>query len=222
LTASLLRVDDRIQTVVVDDASPEPEITRLLDQLAGRESDHPVAQTSRISGSCAAKRGMTLHADRDVVLLNSDTEVAGDWLDRIRRCVHAEDDIGTATPFSNNATICSYPSTAGRGVPGTLGLAASIASSRPPTRENASTCRLAWAPASISAAPASIRSEHSMPSALAADMARRTISAFARSPQLAQRACGRRFCLSRRRGQLCGRAPGQGKFRAGGVAQGPS
>jgi hypothetical protein len=68
---------------------------------------------------------MSLHADRDVVLLNSDTEVAGDWLDRLRRCARAHADIGTATPFSNSATICSYPFVGWTGgVPGTLGLAA--------------------------------------------------------------------------------------------------
>ncbi len=64
-------------------------------------------------------------ADRDVVLLNSDTEVANDWLDRLRRCAYAHPDVGTVTPFSNNATICSYPFEGWTGgVPGTLGLAA--------------------------------------------------------------------------------------------------
>ena len=56
-----------------------------------------------------ANRGLTLHPDRDVVLLNSDTEVNGDWLDRLARCAYADAHIGTVTPFSNNATICSYP-----------------------------------------------------------------------------------------------------------------
>jgi GT2 family glycosyltransferase len=57
----------------------------------------------------SVNRGMTLHPDRDVVLLNSDTEVHGDWLDRLRRCADQNRDVGTVTPFSNNATICSYP-----------------------------------------------------------------------------------------------------------------
>ena len=54
-------------------------------------------------------RGMVLHPERDVVLLNSDTEVNGDWLDRLRRYAGSDPMIGTVTPFSNNATICSYP-----------------------------------------------------------------------------------------------------------------
>jgi hypothetical protein len=67
---------------------------------------------------------MALHDDRDVVLLNSDAEVANDWLDRLHACAHGADDIATVTPFSNNATICSYPFEGWPGgVPGTLGLA---------------------------------------------------------------------------------------------------
>ena len=113
------------ETVVVDDASPEPEITRLLDELAGANRITLLRNEQNLGFVRSVNRGMTLHADRDIVLLNSDTEVAGDWLDRIRRCVHAENDIGTATPFSNNATICSYPFYGWTGgVPGTLGLAA--------------------------------------------------------------------------------------------------
>src|SRR5262249_39452413 len=60
----------------------------------------------------------------DVVLLNSDTEVANDWLDRLHACAASDAKIATVTPFSNNATICSYPFHGWQGsVPGTLGLA---------------------------------------------------------------------------------------------------
>jgi GT2 family glycosyltransferase len=113
------------ETVVVDDATPEPEIKGLLDGLAAASRITLLRNELNLGFVRSVNRGMALHADRDVVLLNSDTEVAGDWLDRIRRCVYARDDIGTATPFSNNATICSYPFYGWTGgVPGTLGLAA--------------------------------------------------------------------------------------------------
>jgi len=46
-----------------------------------------------------------------VVLLNSDTEVATGWLDRLAAHGTRDPGIGTATPFSTNATICSYPRT---------------------------------------------------------------------------------------------------------------
>ena len=55
-----------------------------------------------------ANRGMRL-SRADVVLLNSDTIVTAGWLDALARCAASDPRIGTATPFSNNAEICSYP-----------------------------------------------------------------------------------------------------------------
>ncbi len=52
---------------------------------------------------------MQLHPRRDVVLLNSDTEVYDRWLDRLSVVAKRNAQTGTVTPLSNNATICSYP-----------------------------------------------------------------------------------------------------------------
>jgi GT2 family glycosyltransferase len=113
------------ELVVVDDASPEPDIAAWLDDLAARGRIELARNATNAGFVRSVNRGMALHGDRDVVLLNCDTEVANDWLDRLRASVYAEPDVGTATPFSNNATICSYPfeGWAG-GTPGNLGLAA--------------------------------------------------------------------------------------------------
>ncbi len=110
--------------IVVDDASPEPEITSYLDALA-RDGRVELVRNERNLGFVhSVNRGMGLHPDRDVVLLNSDAEVANDWLDRLRAAGYAHDKVATATPFSNNATICSYPFEGWHeGLPGTLGLA---------------------------------------------------------------------------------------------------
>ena len=54
-------------------------------------------------------RGMTQSTANDVLLLNSDTVVANNWLDRLRTAAYNDPKTGTVTPFSNNATICSYP-----------------------------------------------------------------------------------------------------------------
>lgn len=112
------------EVVVLDDASPEPEIAAYLDALA-REGRVTLLRNESNQGFVrTVNRGMALHGDRDVVLLNSDTEVANDWLDRLHAAAHHAPDVATATPFSNNATICSYPFEGwGGGVPGTLGLA---------------------------------------------------------------------------------------------------
>jgi len=113
------------EVVAIDDASPDPDIAIYLDELAATRRITLVRNESNLGFVRSVNRGMALHADRDVVLLNSDTEVANDWLDRLRRSAYAKPDVGTVTPFSNNATICSYPFEGWTGgVPGMLGLAA--------------------------------------------------------------------------------------------------
>ena len=106
---SVLASDIRVpyELIVIDDCSPEPELSAWLDSQSNRftllrnETNQGFVRT--------VNRGMSLHLDRDVILLNSDAEVANDWLDRIQAAAYAGERIGSVTPFSNNATICSYP-----------------------------------------------------------------------------------------------------------------
>jgi GT2 family glycosyltransferase len=112
------------EVVVVDDASPEPDIARWLDGLAGEGRVTLLRNGENAGFVRSVNRGMGLHPDRDVVLLNSDTEVANHWLDRMQACARSDAKIATVTPFSNNATICSYPFEGWEGsIPGSLGLA---------------------------------------------------------------------------------------------------
>lgn len=97
------------EIIVINDASPEPEISTYLRELVELGLitllDNPV-NTGFVN---AVNRGMVQHQDRDIVLLNSDTEVHGNWLDRLHSHAQSDPLVSTVTPFSNNATICSYP-----------------------------------------------------------------------------------------------------------------
>lgn len=112
------------EVIVIDDASPESELADYLDELAEAGRLTLLRNPFNQGFVATANRGLALHPDRDVVLLNSDTEVNGDWLDRLARCAYTAAMIGTVTPFSNNATICSYPrSREGNELPPGLSLA---------------------------------------------------------------------------------------------------
>ena len=112
------------EVVVVDDATPEPPIARWLDELAATGRVTLLRNASNRGFVHSVNRGMALHADRDVVLLNSDTEVPPGWLDRLAIAAASDPKVASVTPFSNNATLCSYPHWGWEGaVPGTLGLA---------------------------------------------------------------------------------------------------
>lgn len=96
--------------IVINDASPEPALTDWLRALAAREPRVTLLENAENLGFVATvNRGMALSDTQDVLLLNSDTEVANDWLDRLRAAAYGHARIGTVTPFSSNATICSYP-----------------------------------------------------------------------------------------------------------------
>ena len=96
--------------VVINDASPEPELETWLRALALRDARTMLLEnTTNLGFVGTVNRGMALAKGHDVLLLNSDTEVASDWLDRLRAAAYSSPDVATATPFSNNATICSYP-----------------------------------------------------------------------------------------------------------------
>ena len=97
------------EVVVVDDASPEPALSAWLRGLAEAGRITLLVHDRNAGFVASVNEGMRLHPDRDVLLLNSDTEVSGDWLDRIVACAARDPKAGTVTPFSNNATICSYP-----------------------------------------------------------------------------------------------------------------
>lgn len=95
------------RVIVIDDASPEPAVCAYVDSL--RDERVTALRNRRNLGFVGTvNRAFRQTQGRDVVLLNSDTIVAGDWLARLQRnayAVHA----ATVTPFSNNATICSFP-----------------------------------------------------------------------------------------------------------------
>jgi GT2 family glycosyltransferase/glycosyltransferase involved in cell wall biosynthesis len=97
------------EIVVVNDASPDLLLSSCLRLIAERGLITLLRNDTNQGFVRTANRGIARSPGRDVVLLNSDTEVYGDWLDRLRRAAHSAPDVGTVTPLSNNATICSYP-----------------------------------------------------------------------------------------------------------------
>ena len=95
--------------IVIDDQSPDAKLSEMLDMLSAAGHIYLLRNTTNLGFVGTTNRGMLLSRYRDVVLLNSDTIVYGDWLDRLRYHAKKEQNIGTVTPFSNNATILSYP-----------------------------------------------------------------------------------------------------------------
>jgi len=109
---SVLRTVDEswARIIVINDCSPDPRITEHLRGLQKESSQLILLENEQNLGFVASvNRGMAYDGLRDVLLLNSDVEVSGNWLHRLREAAYHHDNVASVTPFSNNATICSFP-----------------------------------------------------------------------------------------------------------------
>ena len=106
---SVLRSSNRTpyEFIVFNDCSPDEALTRDLAAMASQGHISLFANAKNVGFVKTVNAALSLHTDRDAVLLNSDTLVFGNWLDRL--IAHAGSAVATVTPFSNNASLCSYP-----------------------------------------------------------------------------------------------------------------
>nr|WP_298249130.1 glycosyltransferase [uncultured Halomonas sp.] len=103
------KVKTQHRLVVINDKSPNEKLTKALRTHASQHGYTLLENKHNLGFVGTVNRGMRLHDDADVVLLNSDTLVPDGWLDTIVAAAYSDPLNATVTPFSNNATICSYP-----------------------------------------------------------------------------------------------------------------
>ena len=97
------------QVVLVNDASPEPEMAKMLGSFAGQPNLCLMTNEQNLGFVQTVNRGLSFAAGGDVLFLNADTVLFPGGLDEICRVAYAAAEIGTVTAMSNNATIFSYP-----------------------------------------------------------------------------------------------------------------
>ena len=106
-----------VEIIVVDDCSPDPAISEWLRSLSAQGLITLLYNEKNRGFVASVNRGMNAADSRDVVLLNSDTQVPKNWLRRLVGHAYSGPRIGSVTPFSNNATICSWPTIEGSDLP---------------------------------------------------------------------------------------------------------
>lgn len=111
-----------IRILIVNDQSPDPQMAPLLEKIARHPAVTLCTTPHNLGFPGAVNTGLRLALaggkpgtrrkagqPADVILLNSDTLVAGEWLEELNSVAWSAPDIGTVTPLSNDATIMSYP-----------------------------------------------------------------------------------------------------------------
>lgn len=99
----------RYNLIVLDDASPDTELVAALQKRARQGKLRYLRHPANLGFIRNMNRGMALHPEHDVVWLNADTRVHGDWLDRLRSAAYSAEDIASVTPWSNNGELMSFP-----------------------------------------------------------------------------------------------------------------
>ncbi|HUB14860.1 MAG TPA: glycosyltransferase [Acetobacteraceae bacterium] len=118
------------RVIVVDDRSPEAELSAWLDTVAVAGRITLLRNRRNLGFVGSVNRGIEAAGHHDVALLNNDTEVPAGWLRRLAAQAYAAPRIASVSPFSNNATICGYPRDEGGPLPLGLDLAAIDAACR--------------------------------------------------------------------------------------------
>lgn len=107
LLAQLDRCKHRV--LVVNDASPDPRILRLLDEMVDDPNIRVITNSSNLGFVGAVNRALAEVPHGDVVLLNSDTIIPVGAIGRLASAAQSSSDIATVTPLSNNGEFTSFP-----------------------------------------------------------------------------------------------------------------
>jgi len=96
--------------ILINDNSSDERIKPYLEEQAKTWHNVLVIHNDSNKGFPAnINLGMAQSQDNDVILLNSDTVVTRNWVEKMLTCAYSDSAIGTVTPVSNNATLCSVP-----------------------------------------------------------------------------------------------------------------
>ena len=93
--------------IVLDDAGQDQILNAYLKQLAeaGQIQLHRHAENLGFIDNI--NYGMRLNPTHDVVWVNSDTHLHGNWLDRLKTAVESQPKVASVTPWSNNGELLS-------------------------------------------------------------------------------------------------------------------
>jgi GT2 family glycosyltransferase/glycosyltransferase involved in cell wall biosynthesis len=95
--------------LIVDDCSTDKKVIGFLLDWSDEAGVKLIRNESNLGYTRSVNLGIRA-IKSDFILLNSDTQVSGDWTKRLLHCLHNNPRTAAVSPFSNSATIFSWPS----------------------------------------------------------------------------------------------------------------
>lgn len=95
----------RHRVILVVDGPQDDDVESIIGNFANAQV---FRNDQRLGFVGSVNRGMS-ESTSDVILLNSDTIVTPRWIQKLIDAAYSSGDVGTVTPLSNHATLCSVP-----------------------------------------------------------------------------------------------------------------
>lgn len=109
LFSDLLSTDIKCRYILVDDKSPDERVQKLEEEFVVAHDNAILLKNLENGGFVkTANRGLA-EAKGHAVLVNTDTRLPQNWLERLLAPILADEKVASATPYSNSATIFSFP-----------------------------------------------------------------------------------------------------------------
>lgn len=100
----------KYELIIIDDCSTDIRLSSKLKELSANGLFTLLYNRSNLGFTKTVNRGMQLHVNRDVILLNSDTVTFNNWVDRLHAVAYENERYGTVNPLTNASHISGYPS----------------------------------------------------------------------------------------------------------------
>jgi len=107
---SVLKYAPGYPLVIINDSSPDPKLNTYLESLKEQKPlIHIFNNPVNLGFVKTVNIGFQFDSKKDVIILNSDTVVTSNWVEKLQSWAYSDPKAATVTPMSNSATICSYP-----------------------------------------------------------------------------------------------------------------
>lgn len=95
--------------ILIDDASTDKKLIRYLEEFGSHRMFSLIRNDVNKGFTHSVNIGMMHAKNDDVLLLNSDTVVYGDWLDRMQTVLYHQIKISSVCPLTSHSHLTNYP-----------------------------------------------------------------------------------------------------------------